>query len=844
MVKGGNANNDVAPMLSQSPSQQQQQQQGVSAVSPLLNVSPHSSQLNLFSSYNASTADSQYSAGNRHVVGSGATGMMLASADGEGSAGAESSTSNSAAFLHNMPFRFSASASGAMMPPYTRAELYSIEPMDMDSSGNVGSGGGRYEEESHNNHNGHSPTEAQRGRRPSFTHYYPSQQQQQYRRAHTPEKQHGDYGSNLTAQDLSEDAAGGGSEMHIYTPLSSYGGAPLPSSLSAARDPAALAQLPTAEFIPTPTHSPPHDSLSLDSQAPVPQRAQRTRGTEENDLEGENDQVDSVDSAHVGSAPSALLSTQPPHSPPATQEQQNTTTVLSTPATAAERVSGCAFTAEELTATLEAAVQRAVSGGRHGAAAHSEVWCPAGSQFSVYDAGMKAHYLIPSEKVALTRGAVKYVTLFERYGNQTRFRFQVCNRYLNNRCTCGLECQYIHSHVLSKSTQVHMNENSITATGVRRMDAAELAGGKNTLGYPTMDSGMVFAVYPPNQLNSAPQYIPSELILVTEGALQTFRALGGETESMRTALSSDDSSKQPSQQQQLQDQQDQHHSITAGGNIDVPIVRPRHCAHFQFKRMCNLGATCHFIHSLIPFVQGMVNQPPLSFPFNPAALDERSAGFVVAKLSGETQSVASTQPSHPNTGNDSNNTSVNHNASPAMANASATPSQQQQQWTQPTVYQAEPSLLAMGDAPAPMNAMSAIFAAHYPPNVAAKMVMPTTASAAAAAAAMYGAEAAAAAGFAAWGTTFGAGCGGGYAMPHVSPMAAMTPFAVPAALPPPAMPQQPAFIQSSVSGFPNPSAAAAAQLSPQAYAAYANSSLQPQPAVPQPSWPPTGTPFL
>ncbi|XP_010698152.1 hypothetical protein LPMP_020070 [Leishmania panamensis] len=251
------------------------------------------------------------------------------------------------------------------------------------------------------------------------------------------------------------------------------------------------------------------------------------------------------------------------------------------------------FTVSQLTELLEAHRGRTHGGGGKDEAV-DEVRCPAGSQFSVYDSGMRRHYLIKSEQVAITRGAIKYASLTERYGSQTRFRFQLCNRYLHHRCSSAAECQYIHSLFVSTATQVHVNENGITTYGVRQMIREELAGGRNTLEYPTITPGIVFAVYPPNQLNSFPQFILSELILQTEGAVQTSQALSGD----------------------------------AAHGAEATIVRPRHCAHFQFKRMCNLGASCRFIHSLVPFVQGLVNQPPLPACVNLNALSGLAAGGV------------------------------------------------------------------------------------------------------------------------------------------------------------------------------------------------------------------------
>ncbi|CAJ1985682.1 hypothetical protein - conserved [Leishmania donovani] len=261
------------------------------------------------------------------------------------------------------------------------------------------------------------------------------------------------------------------------------------------------------------------------------------------------------------------------------------------------------FTVTQLTEMLDAHRARARSGSDGGGGGDGEegdeVWCPAGSQLSVYDSDMRQHYRIKSEQVAITRGAIKYASLNERYGNRMRFRFQLCNRYLRHRCSSAAKCPYIHSLVVSTATQVHMNENSITTSGVRQMNREELAGGRNTLEYPTIATGMIFAVYPPNQPNSSPQLIPSELILQTEGALHTYHALSGDAAGGAT-----------------------HDTQTA-------IVRPRHCAHFQFKRMCNLGTSCHFIHSLIPFVQRLVNQPPLPLSVDLSALTSSVAGVVL-----------------------------------------------------------------------------------------------------------------------------------------------------------------------------------------------------------------------
>jgi hypothetical protein len=204
------------------------------------------------------------------------------------------------------------------------------------------------------------------------------------------------------------------------------------------------------------------------------------------------------------------------------------------------------------------------------------VACPAGWTFSVYDSEMSQHYAIESQDVWLTQGAVKYVDFFQKYGSQTRFRFQLCKRFLSGSCLNGTGCQYIHSGVLSNSTHVHVNENSATSAATGFLTPDMIAGGINKLGYRTIPPGVVFPVFPPNSASATPQMIPSEKILVTTGAQNVFNVLS-----------------------------------SRGGDISsCTNMKPRHCAHFQFKRMCNLGSDCNFVHSLIPYIQGIVNNPP------------------------------------------------------------------------------------------------------------------------------------------------------------------------------------------------------------------------------------------
>ncbi|PWU92881.1 hypothetical protein C4B63_34g364 [Trypanosoma cruzi] len=227
-----------------------------------------------------------------------------------------------------------------------------------------------------------------------------------------------------------------------------------------------------------------------------------------------------------------------------------------------------------------------------------EVMCPPSCTFSVYDAEIQNHYNIESTEIVATHGSVEYLKMNEARGAQSRFRFQLCKRYLNKRCTRGANCQYIHTHLVPPPTSVHVNENVISAAVVEglEMPPEVLRGGNNKHGYPTMPSGVIFRVFPPNQGKSVPQLIPSEMILRTAGASNVYSVFAypgtGKARDMLTTETADTSGSE-------------------SGNLTN--VKARHCAHFQFNKMCNLGESCNFIHSLVPYVQrlSMSSQGPL-----------------------------------------------------------------------------------------------------------------------------------------------------------------------------------------------------------------------------------------
>ncbi|CAD2212751.1 hypothetical protein ADEAN_000016300 [Angomonas deanei] len=240
-----------------------------------------------------------------------------------------------------------------------------------------------------------------------------------------------------------------------------------------------------------------------------------------------------------------------------------------------------------------------------------ELTCPPGFYFSLYDAGIQHHYYAASQDIVITPGSIKYIHLYEKYGLQTRFRFQICKRFLSKKCSNESNCNYIHSKVVPDSTVVHINENSITPIhnhhafggGVEEFSPEELRGGKNENKYPTLPGGFIISVYPPNSSSNNnnnnnnnqlhdPQLIPSEELLLTVGGTKIIHSLQN-----RHAATAGNSSTSASRA---------NHA-----NSVNPVIKGRHCAHFQFKKMCNLGSKCGFIHSLVPYVQGVVNQPLL-----------------------------------------------------------------------------------------------------------------------------------------------------------------------------------------------------------------------------------------
>jgi len=163
---------------------------------------------------------------------------------------------------------------------------------------------------------------------------------------------------------------------------------------------------------------------------------------------------------------------------------------------------------------------------------------PEGWTFKVYDGNLQNFFEIRSEEVQPTHGAIRYIEHFNEMGPYTRFRFQLCNNFLGGHCRKGFECTYVHALSLPRAYNVHVNGQH---------------------GYETLPPGYCLDVYTPSQ-NAPPQSIPTHYILHTLGSEKAFKDM-----------------------------------VTRKCTF-----RGQHCAHYQYKRICNLGDRCSFIHSIVP----------------------------------------------------------------------------------------------------------------------------------------------------------------------------------------------------------------------------------------------------
>ena len=162
---------------------------------------------------------------------------------------------------------------------------------------------------------------------------------------------------------------------------------------------------------------------------------------------------------------------------------------------------------------------------------------PPGWKFSVFNSHVTMYYEVPSENVQPTHGAIRYIEHFNEAGPYTKFRFQLCHNHRNGLCRKGFDCTYIHAMSLPRPCTVHVN---------------------GLMGYNRLPAGLQICVHPTNS-NGTSEVIASENILLNFGSERAYRE--------------------------------------AFQGTSTPQHPPQHCAHFRYKRVCNLGDQCAFIHT-------------------------------------------------------------------------------------------------------------------------------------------------------------------------------------------------------------------------------------------------------
>jgi hypothetical protein len=171
---------------------------------------------------------------------------------------------------------------------------------------------------------------------------------------------------------------------------------------------------------------------------------------------------------------------------------------------------------------------------------HDMATFPAGFKVNVYDGRLTSYFEVPSEKIVPTHGGLRYIEHFNETGPYSRFRFQVCHNFLNGRCNKGFTCTYIHTKQLPPAREIH----------VQGVDA-----------YERLPVGLSLFVHMPGSTGK-PQLIPSQYVIRTLGSERLY--------------------------------------ADVIENKSGTAVRPQHCAHFLFNKLCNRGPNCAFIHALMP----------------------------------------------------------------------------------------------------------------------------------------------------------------------------------------------------------------------------------------------------
>jgi hypothetical protein len=241
--------------------------------------------------------------------------------------------------------------------------------------------------------------------------------------------------------------------------------------------------------------------------------------------------------------------------------------------------------------------------------------CPAGFQLTVYNGDVSKHYTLASENVRITKGSVKYVEHHCMYGPQMRYRFQLCNNYLQKKCPKLSECSYIHATALTTSTDTHLNPFAPRRNITDRPTSSTQDNPAIAEAYETMAPGFFVPLFPPappkhgalgaagdisgdptagtgdpllgNRVSAtaAIVVVPTERIIRTKGSDLLHHLLTELAPALGDSLRSPNS------------------ALAMSQNPPPALTnRARHCAHFQFKRVCNLGQNCQYIHSKVPLL--------------------------------------------------------------------------------------------------------------------------------------------------------------------------------------------------------------------------------------------------
>lgn len=223
----------------------------------------------------------------------------------------------------------------------------------------------------------------------------------------------------------------------------------------------------------------------------------------------------------------------------------------------------------------QAATQRTSVGSNGHAALEPEIMCPPGAELDVFDATRNETFKVPSDCIVATDGALHLCEAHNRWleTGEPKPQFMRCKKYVEGTCAAGSRCTQIHTVVMPSPT-IHLNLSRFTEQQ-RAMITA----------YETLPEGVRFFVYPSNS-TATWQEIMSERILRTDGAQNAFFVLRSTQEQAKAA------------------------GDEAGLHINRTPLRPRHCAHFQSRRVCYLGSSCNFIHSLVPAVDTTKAPPP------------------------------------------------------------------------------------------------------------------------------------------------------------------------------------------------------------------------------------------